>query len=244
MKAYNSIDELKVAKKELTKLANKLERRASKGGRSGSTLHTLARETDQDFPFGDKSKLSIAVWHFRSYNPFYQYILQDEISIKIIEKKYPKLAKEAQRVYESLKYLALEVKEFTEHIESERERLMGTTATQFLLRASKNDELTKKNRDAMIKYAKKLNKWKNTVISNGELIVNGVKAGKEAKVGVLIGRGIRVHIMEIYVGIEVDKKTKKESDIICARNYTQWRNSDLVVLDIVKNIPNNVIAYS
>jgi hypothetical protein len=196
----------------------------------------------EDFDFEEKSELVTAVWHFHSYHPYSESILDDEKHINIIKKKYPELADTALRVHNELKPLAIEVKELEEHIESEKARLAGTTAQQFLRSASKSKELEEENNKAFLEYASSLNDWQEAKIENGNIIVNGKNVGKEARVGVMIGRGVRVHPMRIYIGTHEDKKTKEKKEVIYIENYTQWYRSDLVILDTLENIPKGVIA--
>jgi hypothetical protein len=240
MKArLNSKEEIKEAKKTLTKLANKLNKKANKLSEGMKEFTNVAVG---DFSFDEKSELKSAVWHFHSYHPFSKSILEDEKSINIIKKKYPELAGIALKVHNELKPLAVEVKELEEHIESEKQRLAGTTAQQFLRSASKSKELDEQKRKDFLEFANNLNDWQEARIENGNIIVNGKNVGKEAQVGVMIGKGVRVHPMKIYIGIHKDKKTNTEKEVIYIENYTQWYRSDLVILDTIENIPQGVIA--
>jgi len=235
---YNKED-IRGAKKALTKISNKLQKKAYK---FGETMRPFTEKAMRDFSFGDKSPIAKSVWHFHSYHPFAKSILEDEQYIEVVKDKYPNLAEVALKVHSELKPLALEVKELEEHIESEKQRLSGTTAQQFLRSASKSKDLTDKNKQAMIDYANTLKNWKAAFIDNGEIIVNGNKVGKEAFVGVMIGKGIRVHPMHIYIGTHTSKESGIKEEVIFIKNYTQWNRSDLVILDIMDNIPDEVIA--
>jgi hypothetical protein len=245
LELFDSMDELKLGKKILTRLANNLN---SKAYKQAQTMKDLAREANRTFSYEDeerkKSELYKAVWDCVSFHPFYKGILAFPTAIKTMKdsKQFPELVAVAESVYAELEADAVTVGNITEHIEAEQARLKGTTAQQFLLATSRSKELTDANRQAMIKYSATLDKWKATTVKEGIITVNGVEVGSEARVGIMIGRGIRVHSMTIEAGTYKDKETDEIKETIYVKNYTQWQWSDLVVLDLIENIPSEVIA--
>lgn len=100
---------------------------------------------------------------------------------------------------------------------------------------------TEENRKVFDKFIHSLEKWEEAKIdyTDKTLIINGKNCGKEAICGVKIGRGNKIHIMKVEV--KYDEKLKKYC--IGCFNSTQWWNSDLIIIDIAENIPDEVKAY-
>jgi len=128
------------------------------------------------------------------------------------------------------------------HIITELARFKGTTAQQFLDLASRNNDLSKEKQEAFRSYTATLGKWKASTIKDGVIAVNGKVYNDGDIVGVMIGRGARVHLMTLRVGTYTDKITKELKKAIYLSNYTQWQNSDLVILDYIDNIPKELYA--
>jgi len=105
------------------------------------------------------------------------------------------------------------------------------------LQTFKNEE----NKKVFDKYIHSLEKWEESKIdyTDKTLIINGKNCGKNAICGVKIGRGNKIHIME--VGVFFDKKLERY--FIGCNNNTQWWNSDLIIIDLAENIPDEVKAY-
>ncbi|WP_152633385.1 hypothetical protein [Aliarcobacter butzleri] len=101
----------------------------------------------------------------------------------------------------------------------------------------KNEE----NKQIFTKFIKSLENWKETYIdySDKSLVINGKNCGEKAFCGVIIGRGNKIHNMLIKVSFD---SVKKKHYIGCY-NDTQWINSDLIIIDIIDNIPDEVKAY-
>lgn len=93
---------------------------------------------------------------------------------------------------------------------------------------NKNDE----KREEFFNYANSLTSWEQTSIKNGNLSINGCEVERKAIVGVRIGNGIRIHPMEI----------ESLNNEIIIMNNTQWRYSDLTVIDLIDNIPLELIS--
>ena len=227
-------EELKQARKVFTQLSNKFSKRASK---LGATTHDLAKEIHyRDFSFGDHTALSSAVWAFLSFHPFPNGVVNLPEHINIMNLAYPDLAQKGQAIYNQLKEEAEYLLSFDRLLLNERARLNKIIDIKALL--SKMAKQNEEKRIALVNYANSIKGWKETVIENGELIVNGVNVGKEANCGIRIGQGIRIHPMVIYVHHD-DKENK---DFIAVRNYTQWVDSDLIVFDVIEKIPADVIS--
>ena len=232
--SFDNKAELKEAKKLLTKQSNAFNQKSGKLAQR--TIGELAQIASRDFRHNDTSELFSAVWALHSFHPFPKSVVCLGEKIASIKDRYPLLAEKAEELYLKLKDEAEFLVALEEHILSEKARLDKTIDIQALLlkMAKQNEE----KRNALIEYANSLKGWRENVIENGELIVNGVNVGKEALCGIRIGQGIRIHPMIIFVFHD----EKENKDYIAVKNYTQWRNSVLVVFDVIEKIPANVIS--
>lgn len=132
---------------------------------------------------------------------------------------------------------ALILLEAEKELEKIGEYLGKRNALEKTISSFKNDE----NQKTFNKFISSLENWKEASINQDiNLVINGVNYGKEKVMcGVMIGRGKKIHIME--VGISFDEKLGEY--YIRVGNYTQWRKSDLIVIDVVDKIPDEVKAY-
>jgi hypothetical protein len=126
---------------------------------------------------------------------------------------------------------------FREYLDTQAILLKGgNPAIRALSDMAKGDS---EKRLALLRYSATLGKWQETQIQDNRLIVNGKKTEtSEAFCGVRIGNGIRVHGM--MVSICTDEKTGEL--FIGARNLTQWYRSNLLVIDLWENVPDDVKA--
>jgi len=97
----------------------------------------------------------------------------------------------------------------------------------------------KKNRE-INEYLVTLNEWvESKAIDTDTMIINGTTTQNKSWVGVLIGRGDRVHPM-IAKSVFIKELNKYE---IVLENYTQWQKSNLIILDTMENIPKHLFSY-
>ena len=89
----------------------------------------------------------------------------------------------------------------------------------------------KKHND-FVDYVKNINDWKPLEQKGFDFEVNKSKIEDGAILGVRIGNGIRIHPM----------KAKIENNEIVLENNTRWKDNQLTVVDLIENIPENVIA--
>lgn len=239
LEAFDTVEEAKSAKKQLTKFVNTYIKHIYK---LGEPLKEFTNEANKDFSYDDKSELKSAVWSFHSVHPFAKSIIELPQALEIIENVYPSLYIAGLKFYNEVKEEATYLIVLENHIVSELSRFKGTTAQQFLLLASKSSEISREKKEAFAKYASSLGKWKQSTIQDAVITVNGTLYNEGDVVGVMIGRGNRVHAMTLSAGRVTDKETKEVTEVIYISNHTQWRNSDLVILDYLKNIPSELMS--
>ncbi len=240
---YDTMEDAKEAGKNLTKISNKFSDRAY---RESESFKDLAWDADKTFPYNEwknKSELEKAVWGFVSFDRYAPRMVKElPAKLDMIKDKFPELHKMASESWDRLKEDAEFVTKLSKHIIEEKARLRGTTAEQFLLKASKSNELSKEKQEAFIKYSMSLKNWKPAEIVGDEIYVNGKLYNEDDFVGVMIGSGNRVHQMKIYIGDHEDKETKEKKKVIYIRNHTQWYNSPLVILDLIDDIPSELLS--
>lgn len=78
-----------------------------------------------------------------------------------------------------------------------------------------------------------LDTWVPTEVVDGKLSVNGNLVGESAYVGVIIGKGKRIHRMKARVCIDEDTGEK----FVGVFNNTQWWGSPVIVIDLAENMP-------
>jgi len=239
LETFPSVAEAKSAKKELTKYKNTFQAKAYK---EGEKLRPLTETANRDFNYDHKDPLCSAVWSLHSLHPFAPSILKLPINIELLKTPYPALYESGLELYEVLRPEAEYLVALEAHINDEIARFKGSTAQQFLLSASKSSELTREKQEAFAKYSATLGEWKKTEIVNDKIIVNGKEYQEGDEVGVMIGRGCRVHRMAIYIGTHKDKETGEETEVIYIKNRTQWYYSDLVILDLIEDIPSELYS--
>lgn len=239
---YTSKDALKVGKKGLTKMVNLLYKTIQK---RGSQFEDVAKEASMEFTYSElvskedteRSTLAKAVSFFHNPHPYINQLIFTEENLAIIKDTFPELYKEALSYWNDVKKDVSYVVTLTQHIQDEESRLKGTTAEQFALLASKSREITEDKQLAFARYATSLKDWKPTEIKNGKILVNGNPYKEGDLVGVMIGSGCRVHSMALSIAKREDKETGKAYEYIRISNHTQWRRSNLVILDLIDNIP-------
>ncbi|KAB7891425.1 hypothetical protein [Poseidonibacter ostreae] len=138
------------------------------------------------------------------------------------------------KAYKELLPLALEIRELEKEYEIQREITTQITSFQRAISELKSKE----NEEIFSKYIRGLENWTPSELIDDEIIVNGKNIGKSGVVGIKIGRGNRIHLME--VGIVVDKETNEKS--IGAYNGTRWYGSDLAIIDTKEDIPKELIS--
>lgn len=242
--------DLKSRKKELTKDKNKFNKVAAnfffknRKDLDGLNLDKLANNEFYEEVFANihKTQLSNAYFNLFSYTAFCFPNRYDEKNLPaMIENleyiKETKLYPYVKELFDLLKPRALELLEEEKEIERLNVYFGKRNELQRALQSFRNDE----NRKALDEFIFSLEKWEEPKInySNHTLIINGKQTKSSAMCGVKIGRGNRIHIMEVRVCFD----DKENEYFIGVSNGTQWRRSDLSVIDIVDNIPDDVIAY-
>jgi hypothetical protein len=143
----------------------------------------------------------------------------------------------AKKLIEDLLPRALELNDREAEIERLTIYFGRRNELQRALDSMKNEE----NRKAFDDFIFSLEKWEESYIDSSDnmLCINGKKVGETAVCGVKIGRGNKIHSMEVKVCFDEKEKVY----FIGVANFTQWRNSDLVIIDLTENIPDGVKAY-
>lgn len=152
---------------------------------------------------------------------------------------YIEYANRLQGLYDAKINLAKEALDLESKYEAELDIFMGTNQAERLFKSFINGEKNNENIERLRRYASSLKEWKSPEIIDGKLFVNGKATDDNTMVGVIIGGGNKIHLMHAYVA----KDFKTNEEFIALRNYTQWRRSGLCIVDIMENIPREVIAY-
>lgn len=242
LNTFNTPDEAKQAKKEFNKYNNTLH---SKSYKAGAKFDKLAWEAHKTFGYGeerDNSPVASAVWQFISFSGYCNTLCNKSQNLDLIKNDFSELYNAVLEPTLELEKEAKYLVKLEEHIISELARFKGSTAQQFLLQASKSAEISREKQDAFYAYSSSLADWEPSEIINDTIFVNGKEYIKGDIVGVMIGRGNRVHKMSLSIGIHTDKETKVETQVIYISNRTQWRNSSLVILDLIDNIPSELYS--
>lgn len=198
-------------------------------------------KTILDDMYNNKSDVEIAIFSFQNGNSFpyeNRFNAKTEINIGNLKESHSIIYHLLNNAYNRLKPLALEIRQLKKDYEKRREVVTQKTAIQRSLDKLKTNENEKMLKD----YFESLSDWERAELIENEIFVNGKNIGKEARVGVKIGSGTRLHIMDISI-IEVeDKETKEKTKVIGAFNGTRWQQSDLIIIDTIDSIPSELIS--
>lgn len=88
------------------------------------------------------------------------------------------------------------------------------------------------NKEALFSYSQTLSNWREAEVVGSSLLINGKTSGKEAIVGVRIGNGLKIHPMKMRV----------ENGEAIIDNNTKWKESQLLVVDLIENVPEDCIS--
>ncbi|OGS70754.1 MAG: hypothetical protein A3F91_09585 [Flavobacteria bacterium RIFCSPLOWO2_12_FULL_35_11] len=224
-------EELREAKKLLTKMKNKIEKS------KGQKIYALSKDMSETYYASKKQDehLKKAFWNLQSN---LKSILMFKELADSIESKYPQFAERIMDIYGATIEEATKAMNLQREIE-EAEKLLeanqAQNAVRELIKTEKREVELKKFND----FLHTLRTWTEPKIKNGSVYINGKKIQEDNEVGVIIGNGKKIHNMHAY--IETDSKTGEK--FIALTNYTQWKKSRLCIIDEVKNIPPEIMAY-
>jgi hypothetical protein len=202
------------------------------------SLSDIAREELYTLP--PKSDISFAYRELYSYTSFCypnRFNNMDKLNKDIDSIKGTKAFPFIRLLVDMMYPRAIELLERNKEIEKIGVFLGRKNELQKALQFLRNEE----NKKAFDEFIFSLESWEESYIdySDKTLVINGINYGKEAYCGVKIGRGNKIHCMNVSVCYD----EKEAKYFIGVKNYTHWRNSDLVIIDVVDKIPDEVKAY-
>lgn len=229
-----SKDEIKLAKKELTRLSNKCS------NYKNAKLYKLSKDMSETYYSAEYGNEDEVLRHaFFNVTRTFPKCVEN---LKVIAESlcnYPEYQKRVMEFYTDLSPMAKEALELEAEIEKALDDLEGGNgaerAIKSLIASEKNEEKAK----MLNKFLKTLKNWKEPTIENKIMEINGSPIDNEDFVGVIIGSGKKIHMMRASACVD-----KKGEEFIGLSNYTQWRNSWLCIVDKWENIPEEVKAYN
>lgn len=224
-------DLLKIAKKDLTKKINKMQKNATKDFNKFDTLlrelKAQAVKEQADIIF------SVLLSGLMFENRYTDENLSNIHAIENIE-----LRNNILSVWNKYFPEVLEIRATQKHLEIERERLGYITGIKKTLQEYKSDVDEKE----FNKFLCSLDSWKPAENKNSQLYVNGVAVPNGTICGVKIGSGKRIHLMRVQASTRLNKITNIVEDIVSYYNGTRWYQSDVAIIDVKENIPSSIIS--
>jgi len=237
---YIDAEALKAGKKGFTRMGNLFTKQAKKIAKVHK-LEEIYKIHSGDFPYiSTPTPLSIAYSSVGHIHPFWRSVKQLPKHLALLEKAgYMELYQAGLAFYEEIAGEVDYMERLAIHVDDEIARFKGTTAQQLMMRASKDQEVSKQKRAAFAHYAASLGSWVPAEVIDGQIWVNGsrLEHPESEMVGVMIGRGDRIHPMEAIIIMNEDGEK-----IVAVRNYTQWRRSSLIIVDRMSAIPSELVA--
>jgi hypothetical protein len=241
--------ELKILNKELTKISNAIDKKLS------SKTYALFNEINKEYrecsyyekrPNGGGETIyekpylkEIGSLHYGSPDKILKWN-EDSEAINMLKQEYPDFAKRLMDLYNAKVGFVHNYLEVKSQVDLLKEELEGGNKAQMLFKSMIKQEQNEKKIKAFNSFINSLKDWKPSEIIDDKIVVNGKELKENELVGVIVGLGDKIHPMRAEIAIDKDTNEK----VIGLFNYTQWRKSELCIVDTMDNIPSEIIAYA